>query len=162
MTTDATLVLVILATAFNGILAGASLDQSIKQLPSRHKIGPKAYSIYMQAADLDKAKIWYPTIGIGGALLTIMAAISVFSMGGETPYSMPVYVAAVLSVAHSIVTSKAASTNFQQRKVFDDENALVCVLNRFERLQMTRAGLQLATFGAMLVSLTVWISHLKI
>ena len=36
----------------NGILAGASLDQSIKQLPSREKIGAVRYSEYSRAADL--------------------------------------------------------------------------------------------------------------
>jgi hypothetical protein len=46
MTMDATTVLIILATAFSGIVAGASLDQPIKQLLSRHKIGAKAYSTY--------------------------------------------------------------------------------------------------------------------
>ena len=155
MTMDGTVLLIILATAFNGLLAGASLDQSIKQLPSRHKIGPQAYSTYMQAADLDKAKIWYPIIGIGAALLTIIAAINVFYMGGEKPYAMPVYAAALLSIAHSIITLKAAPTAFRQRDVFGDENALVCVLNHFERLQMVRAVLQVASFGTMLIALII-------
>jgi hypothetical protein len=76
-------------------------------------------------------------------------------MGGEQPYSMPVYVAALLSIAHSIITLKAALTAFQQREVYGDENALVCVLNRFERLQMIRAALQVASFGAMLIALVI-------
>jgi len=109
----------------------------------------------MQAADLDKAKIWYPTIGIGAALLTIIAAINVFYMGGEKPHAMPVYAAALLSIAHSIITLKAAPTAFRQRDVFGDENALVCVLNHFERLQMVRAVLQVASFGTMLIALII-------
>lgn len=36
--------LVALATAVDGLLAGASLDQSIKQLPARQRIGVLAFS----------------------------------------------------------------------------------------------------------------------
>jgi len=37
------LVLLSVALIVNGLLAGASLDQSIEQLPSRHRIGMLAY-----------------------------------------------------------------------------------------------------------------------
>ncbi len=148
--------LIILAAAFNGIVAGASLDQSIKQLPSRHKIGPKVFSAYSQAADLSNGIIWYATIGIGSASLTIAAAISIlFQEIGYSYYAIAIYIAAILSVAHSAVTAKAAPMNFQQRKVSDDEQALIGVLNHFERLQLVRAVLQVATFGAMLFGLYV-------
>jgi NADP-dependent 3-hydroxy acid dehydrogenase YdfG len=46
------LVFLIAATATSGLLAGASLDQSSKQLPARHRIGAIAFSRYSQAADL--------------------------------------------------------------------------------------------------------------
>ena len=36
----------VLATALTGMLCGASLDQSIKQLPARHIISVKAFSAY--------------------------------------------------------------------------------------------------------------------
>ena len=148
--------LIILAAAFNGIVAGASLDQSIKQLPSRHKIGPKVFSAYSQAADLSNGIIWYATIGIGSASLTIAAAISIlFQEIGYSYYAIAIYITAILSVAHSAVTAKAAPMNFQQRKVSDDEQALIGVLNHFERLQLVRAVLQVATFGAMLFGLYV-------
>lgn len=153
---DISLILIILATAFNGIMAGASLDQSIKQLPSRHKIGPKAFSAYSQAADLGNGVIWYATIGIGSALLTIAAAISIlFQDVGHSYYAITIYVAAILSVAHSAATAKAAPMNFSQRQVSDDEQALTRVFSHFERLQLVRAVLQVATFGAMLVGLYV-------
>ena len=154
---DLNLTLIILSTAFNGILAGASLDQSVKQLPVRHRFGSKVFSIYSQASDLGNGRIWYAIIGIGAALLTILAAINTFFLNGEKPYSFPLYIAAVLSIAHSIVTSKAAPINFQQRKVFGDENALIRVLDRFEKLQMIRAILQVASFGAMLVAVAIWV-----
>ncbi len=70
-----------------------------------------------------------------------------------SPFILPT----VLSIAHSIVTSKAAPINFQQRMVFGDENALIHVLDRFEKLQLIRAILQVASFGAMLEALAIWI-----
>jgi hypothetical protein len=148
--------LIILATAFNGIVAGASLDQSIKQLPSRHKIGPKAFSAYSQAADLGNGIIWYAAVGIGSASLTVAAAISIlFQEVSYSNYANAIYVAAILSVAHSAVTAKAAPTNFQQRKVSNDEQALMHVFRHFERLHLVRAVLQVATFGAILFGLYV-------
>ena len=156
MSFDISSTLIILATAFNGIMAGASLDQSIKQLPSRHKIGPKAFSAYSQAADLGNGIIWYATIGIGSASLTIAAAIIIlFQEIGYSYYAIAIYVAAILSVAHSAATSKAAQTNFSQRKAYDDEQAPILVFGHFERLHLVRAVLQVGTFGAMLVGLYI-------
>lgn len=50
MSIDWTFVLIVSATATIGLLAGASLDQSIKHLPTRHKIGLVAYSQYSRAS----------------------------------------------------------------------------------------------------------------
>lgn len=58
-------------------------------------------------------------------------------------------------MAHSAVSAKAAPTNFSQRKVSDDEQALMRVFSHFERLQLVRAVLQVANFGTMLVGLYV-------
>jgi hypothetical protein len=155
------LTLIILALAFDGILAGASLDQVIKQLPARHEIGPKAFSAYSQAADLSNGVIWYGMIGIGSALFTIAAAISLFIQQRNYSYyyAIPIYAAAILSIAHSIVTAYAAPTYFQQLKVSDDEQALIQVFNHFEQLSLVRAILQVASFGAMLLGLFVRLSH---
>jgi hypothetical protein len=49
------------AVLANGVLVGASLDQSIKQLPARKKIGSVAYSNYSRAADLGNGVPFYTT-----------------------------------------------------------------------------------------------------
>jgi len=41
-----------MAAGIDGLLAGASLDQSIKQLPARQRTGVRAFFAYSQAADL--------------------------------------------------------------------------------------------------------------
>jgi hypothetical protein len=147
---DLILLLLMAATAFNGILAGASLDQSIKQLPARHRIGSVAYSVYAQASDLGNGILWYAFIGLGAALLTIAAAIAAFAQGTGSTQATPIYIAAVLSVLHTFVTTQAAPTMFSQRRYDHDEAALKAVFNRFERWQTIRAVLQVVTFGVLL------------
>ena len=61
MTTEAIwTVLLGIAVMVNGLLAGASLDQSIEQLPDRHRIGVRAYLAY------SRASIW-PTVDFGSS-----------------------------------------------------------------------------------------------
>ena len=153
-----TFVLILAATAADGILAGASLDQSIKQLPARHKIGLVAYSEYSRASDLGPGILWYGILGVGAALLTIAAAVAAFLEGVPTASATPLYVAAGLAVLHSLVTTQAAPTNFSQRQVAKDEAALRRVFDRFERWQTLRAVVQVLNLGAMLWALVTYVS----
>jgi len=150
------LILIAGATAANGILTGASLDQSIKQLPARRKIGVIAFSAYSQAADLGPGVVWYITIGVGAAVLTILAAVVVFVHGAPVAQVWPLYAAAGLSVVHSLVTARAAPTNFSQRRVVDDAERLAQVFGTFERWQMVRVIVQALTFAAMLYGLVAY------
>ncbi len=61
---DITFVLLIAAVALNGVIVGATLDQSLKQLPARHHIGAAQYSIYSRAADLGSGIARYGTVGV--------------------------------------------------------------------------------------------------
>jgi hypothetical protein len=72
---DLWFVLLGIATTVNGLLAGASLDQSIEQLPARHRIGMRAYRAYSQASHMANGRFWLIPLGIGGAALTLAAAI---------------------------------------------------------------------------------------
>jgi len=117
------LVLTFIAAALNGLLAGASLDQSLKQLPARHRMGVRAFSLYSRSADLSpNGIIWYASLGISAATVTIAAAV-VALVAASSP-TLPIVLAAILSVLHSIATSQAAPTNFRQRGVQSDEAAL--------------------------------------
>jgi len=152
---DAIAFLLIIATAFSGLLAGESLEQSIKQLPARHQIGVKEYSSYTQASDLKNGIVWYAFLGIGAALLTIICAIVVYAQRVDFAQALPIYLAAVLSLLHSLATTQAAPTLFSQRRYQNDEAALAAVFNRFERWQTIRAGLQAAAFAALLWALLI-------
>jgi hypothetical protein len=153
-----TFVLMVAATAADGLLAGASLDQSIKQLPARHKIGLVAYSEYSRASDLGPGILWYAILGVGAAVLTVAAAVFAVFEGVPSASATPLYVAAALAVLHSLATTQAAPTNFSQRQVVGDEAALARVFDRFERWQTLRVVLQALNFGAMLWALVAYVS----
>ena len=154
MKLNRTSALVLAATAANGLLAGASLDQSIKQLPARRRIGAIDYSAYSRAFDLGNGIAFYGTLGVGAAALTIAAAVSAHRQEPQSRHTPPLYAAAGLAVLHSLATTRAAPTNFSQRKVAqDDETALAEIFDRFERWQTVRAALQVLNVGAMLWTL---------
>jgi hypothetical protein len=145
--------LALVATALDGLLAGASLDQSIKQLPARYRMGVVAFSAYSQAADLGNGIVWYAALGVGAAMVTISAAIGAWVTVAPAAGALPLWIAAGLSVLHSLVTARAAPTNFSQRKVANDAVALAGVFDRFARWQALRAAVQVLTFGTMLWAL---------
>lgn len=153
MALDTTQILILAATAATGILAGASLDQSIKQLPARHRMGMAAFSAYSRAADLGNGVVWYAIIGVGAAAFTIAAAVVARLQGQAAGQAVPLDLAAALAVLHSLVTTQAAPTNFRQRRAMGDEAALARIFNRFERWQALRAVLQVLNFGALLWAL---------
>jgi hypothetical protein len=153
MVLNTMLILILAATAATGILAGASLDQSIKQLPARHRMGMTAFSAYSRAADLGNGIVWYAVIGIGAAALTLAAAAVAYWQGQVAGQAVPLDLAAALAVLHSLATTQAAPTNFSQRRAVGDEAALARIFNRFERWQALRAVLQVLNFGVLLWAL---------
>ena len=153
-----TLLLIILATALNGIVAGVSLDQAIKQLPTRHRIGNVLYSAYSKNADLGNGLPWYVGLGISTVLATIAATLAALSQQLPSEKMLPLYGAVVLSVLHSVVTSQAAPLMFQQRQHENDEKALTTLFNRFARLHCFRTFFQVLTFASLLWAL---ISYLR-
>jgi len=154
---DLTFILLIAAIALNGILVGASLDQSIKQLPVRHRIGAVTYSAYCRAADLGNGIAWYGSIGIGAALITIAVAIAAYLQRSSSPDTPLIYIAAALSILHTLATTQAAPIMFSQRSHENDEAALAAIFNRFERWQTLRALLQVLTFGALLWTNAIYV-----
>lgn len=158
MQVDLAVGLLIGAVVANGLLAGASLDQSIKQLPARRRIGVVAFAAYSQAADLANGIAWYATLGVGTALLSLAAAIAGLGDDPGTQRLVALALAAGLTLAHSLVTARAAPANLAQRRLGADERALGQLFDRFERLQTLRAILQVATLGACVWALVATIT----
>jgi hypothetical protein len=145
---------VMLAAALNGLLAGASLDQSIKQLPSRHRTGLTIYASYVRGADLASGVPWYAILANGAVLATLAAAVLAWRAQSPAELRVPLELAALLSLAHSAATLMAAPTLFRTRKVpLDDAAALKALFDKFARWQAIRATLQVLTFALCLWSL---------
>jgi hypothetical protein len=146
--------LLAIATIVDGLLAGASVDQSVEQLPARHRIGVRAYQQYSQASHMANGRFWLIPLGIGGPVLRVAAALRASSQGLSAKRSLPTYVAGGLGVAHALSTVKAAGINWAiapwqpPEREITDEAMLASVFRRFERWQAVRASLQFLTFAA--------------
>jgi len=134
------------AVGATGLIAGASLDQSIKQLPARRRMGIEAYSTYSQASDLGNGILLYAVLGVGSALLTIAASVAVHVAHLPDAIRLPADIAAALAVLHSLATTRAAPRLFAQRHVRADRAALSRLFDQFARWQALRAILQVLTF----------------
>jgi hypothetical protein len=142
------------ATALTGLLCGASLDQSIKQLPARHVIGVKAFSEYAKAADLKNGVLWYALLGIGAALFSITTAIITLLNYSQSSFSLPLYLAGVFAICHTFCTTQAAPLYHSQKKI-QDENALEKLLNKFERIQTFRSIFIVLNFICLISALVI-------
>lgn len=152
--------LLLTALLVNGLLVGASMDQSIKQLPARHRIGVVAYSEYSKAADLGNGIVFYPLLGIGAALIAVVAAVVGILGQPSGQVLIALWVVIALTVAHSAVTSRAAPTNISQRKAAGNEELLTAVFNRFVKLQTIRVSLHFLTLLALTWALVAHITNL--
>jgi len=141
---NGTIALLVVAVAANGLLSGASGDQSIKQLPARRRIGSVAYSEYSRAGDLGNGIAWYAIVGVGAAVLSVIAAAVVLVHQPTGGQALASWALIVTTVGHMAVTGIAAPTNISQRRHIGDEAALTRLFNRFERLQTVRWALNLA------------------
>lgn len=146
-----TLILALATTVLIGPGAGMSLDQSIKQLPARRRIGIAVYSAYSRAGDQGNGLYLYPPFGIGTLVFALAAAISGHHSGLAAGAQVPLDISGALAILHSLVTARAAPINFRQRKYdLTDEVSLARVLDQFERWHNLRAVLQVLNFGASL------------
>ena len=148
-----TTLLLVAAAGANGLLSGASLDQSIKQLPARHRIGVLVYSRYSRASDLANGVPWYAVLGVGAALLTFGAAAAGLANQTGSVARAALWVAVAATLLHSAATARAAPTNWRQRALGDDAAALAALFDRFERWQTVRVICQVVALVAILVAL---------
>ncbi len=147
--------LLIAAVTANGLLAGASGDQSIKQLPARRRIGVIAYSAYSRAGDLGRGLVWYPLLGGGTTLLSIAAGVAALTHG-DIPLAAPAWVLILATAGQVALTGLAAPTNHAQRRHPGDPAALERIFNRFARLQAIRWALNLTALAAAVWALVAY------
>jgi hypothetical protein len=147
-----------IAATVHGLLAGASLDQSIEQLPARRRIGVRAYLAFSQASHMTNGRFWLIPLGIGGPVLSLVAAGWALALDLPAGRAVPVYLSAVCGIMNVLSTGRAGSINWTLapwnpggQSVVENEAALASTLERFERWQGLRAGIQFLNFA-----LAVW------
>lgn len=143
----------VLATAFSGILAGISAEVALVKLPTRRRLGAVAYASFARGSDLGNGVWVYPTWAIGATLLTFGA--TVLALVDQQPVAclIPLVLASLMCVAHFIATAQAAPTMLRVGKTADDATLLAPLLDRFARWHAVRATLHALTFFLLLLSL---------
>jgi hypothetical protein len=142
------------ATILNGFLAGASLDRTFIQLPAFRRAGVRPWAAFSREADLQpRAAAWYPTLAIGGAALSITAAL-----GGRSSEISPasrrwLLTAATLATAGLLATLGAAPNMLRVRHAGDDAASLQRSFDGFKRWQEIRGPLHALAFLANVRSL---------
>jgi hypothetical protein len=144
------LIVIVVATALNGLLAGYSVDGALVELPARGRIGAVAYATFARGDDLGNG-IWvYPSTAISVALLTIAATIVAYLENVQVTLLASLSVATVLSIGHFLATARAAPIMLRVGKTPDDAVLLSPLLDRFARLNAVRATSQALTFFVVL------------
>ena len=140
------------ATILNGLLAGANADRLIVGIPALRKLGPLTWGEYSRHADLAPSGMaFYPTLAIGGTLLTIAASVAApASDAGRRPGAA----AATLAAAGLLLTFKAGPNMLAVRHLGNDADALQQGLDRFEYWSRLRGALQIGAFIAGVCALS--------
>ncbi len=153
MTSPLILSLVIGATILDGFLAGGNVDRIIVQMPAWRQVGARAWAVYSRKADLGNGLFLYPFEAIGGAILTIAAAMAFFfDPSAARMAALPVGLAVVFVVGGLLATIQAAPKMLSIRRV-DDEAGLKAAFRGFDRWGLLRGILQVLAFGANLWAL---------
>ncbi len=152
-----TLILILAATVATGLLAGASLDKALVQLPARHRMGVIGFARFSRANDLGNGLLVYPVIGIAAALLTVIAALTAFLEGTSLAHAWPIYIAALFAVLHTFTTTRAAPLMLSLRQLTDDEATLTDALNRFAAWHNARTALQVLNFVMLVLGIVAYI-----
>jgi len=147
-------ILIALTTAINGLLAGLNVDTALVKLPARRRIGALAYATFARGNDLGNGLFIYPLLGIGAALLTVLATAFAFVSHARVEVLLLSF-ATLLSVLHTFATTRAAPVMLSLKDAPDDEALLMAKLDRFARWHALRATFQVGAFFALLWALVV-------
>lgn len=145
---------VYVAAVFNGMLA-SGVNRTLVDMPAWQRVGAPTWANFSRWADMGKSDlILYPLEGIGGAVLSIGAAIVLYRSRRSMTRSaaIPIYAAALLALGGMLATTKAAPTLLATRQI-SDPAALQRALNGFAFWGGVRAVFQFFAFCANLWSL---------
>ena len=147
--------LLALATAVNGLLAGLNVDTALVKLPVRRRIGAVAYATFARGNDLGNGLVVYPLLGIGAALLTVLATALAFVERSPMEVLLLLTMASLLSILHTFATTRAAPVMLSLKDAPDDEALLTAKLDRFAHWHAFRATFQVVAFFVLVWALAI-------
>src|SRR6266540_4680683 len=102
--------LLIAATLLGGILAGGNVNRNLVHMPAWRQVGSLAWAAFSRHADLSlNGMILYPLEGMGGAVLTVAAALAYhFDRTAPRAAAVPIYLAASMVLGGTLATTLAA------------------------------------------------------
>ena len=141
---------VIGATVLGGLVAGMAFDRSAVQFNAWWHVGATSWAAFTREADLGRGFILYPIIGIGALALCIGAAIAFrLTRPAASSAAIPIYAAAVLSVAALIVTQQALAPHvLALRSINGDLAALQLTFEKVAKWWIIKTVLHMMTFAA--------------
>jgi hypothetical protein len=115
---------IVSATVLHGILAGVTVDRILVGLPAWYEVGVVAWANYSRSADLGNGLVLYSVLAIGGALLSLGAAVSlIWQPTRPRSVAIAVYLATALAVAGLLLSFKAAPFMLSLRTIGNDDAA---------------------------------------
>ena len=156
-----TVIFVLSATLADGLLAGGDVDRWFVGMPAWQAVGVAGWANYSRVADLGNGFVLYPMLAIGGALLSLAAAVTFMRQPKHERFvAIPIYAAAVLAAAGLLVTFKAAPFMLSLRHIGNEDVAsLQHAFDRFRLWGGLRTLLQTLAFAANLWSLAAIQKH---
>src|SRR5437773_98156 len=150
-------IFIVSATLANGLLAGGDVDRWLVGMPAWQAVGVAGWANYSRLADLSIGLVLYPILAIGGALLSLAAAMTFMrQVKHERFVAIPIYAAAALAVAGLLVTFKAAPFMLSLGHIGNEDVAsLQHAFDGFRLWGGVRTVLQTLAFGTNLWSLAV-------
>jgi hypothetical protein len=147
--------MIALATAVNGLLAGLNTDTALVKLPARRRIGAVAYATFARGNDLGNGLVVYQLLGVGAVLLTVLATAIAYIERSPMEVLLLLSLASLLSLLHTFATTRAAPVMLSLKDAPDDEALLMAKLDRFARWHAVRATFQVLAFFVLLWALVI-------
>ena len=155
MTSQTGSAVLVLATGFAGLLAGASADRYLVQVPAWRRLDVMTWAEHSRHADLGNGRFWYPLLAFAATGLSIAAALAVrqHALVAEG-LEFPAYVAALLEILGLLVTVLAAPNLIRLRRPQDPATTEQS-FHLFHRWGLLRAAFQISAFPVFLWA--VWV-----
>lgn len=146
--------IVLLAAVFNAMLT-AGINRTLVENPAWQQVGAPAWAMFSRWADMGtNGFLVYPLEGIGGAALSVIAAVLFIYARRDMTRSeaIPIYAAAFLALGGMLATTQAAPIMLSTAHL-SDAASLQQALNGFQLWGGIRAGFQFLAYCANLWSI---------